>query len=284
MRGGGEDVLEHGHAAERPRDLVRAGDAEPAALGGRQGGDVLAAETARVPAVGAMRAGEHAEQGRLAGAVRGRRCRRPRRRATAKSTASSTTSAPKRLWSPCAVEERFAVLSTPSSRRRSAHAVVRHAACRRSARWGRSACSVTTKSSLNLLPAFAFTHCVPMIGPATTFGTGPLVKSTLPAMVVVLSVAIALATAALFVGSPLLLQRGEAGVEQRQRGAELLRPLLAGGLLVAVGELGAADAGERRLIGERLVPIGGAGDDCSRDRRAPRRRRGTGRSWRSGRS
>jgi hypothetical protein len=36
-----------------------------------------------------------------------------------------------------------------------------------------------------------------------TFGTGPLVKSTLPAMVVVLSAAIALATAALSFASPL---------------------------------------------------------------------------------
>ena len=53
-----------------------------------------------------------------------------------------------------------------------------------------------------MAPAGAFTHCVPMIGPLATLGTGPLVKSTLPAMVVVLSAAIALATAALSVGSP----------------------------------------------------------------------------------
>ena len=42
-----------------------------------------------------------------------------------------------------------------------------------------------------------------MIGPGETFGTGPEVKSTLPPIVTVFSVDIALATAALFFGSPL---------------------------------------------------------------------------------
>ena len=46
-------------------------------------------------------------------------------------------------------------------------------------------------------PAGAFTHCVPMIGPGETLGTGPEVKSTWPLMVTVLSVASALATAGL---------------------------------------------------------------------------------------
>ena len=51
MRRGGEDVLEHRHAAERPRNLMRAREPQPAALG-RRGGDVLAAEAHR-PLVGA---------------------------------------------------------------------------------------------------------------------------------------------------------------------------------------------------------------------------------------
>ena len=56
------------------------------------------------------------------------------------------------------------------------------------------------------MPAGAFTHCVPMIGPVATFGTGPLVKSTGPTDGQrSLSVAIALATAALSLGSPLAL-------------------------------------------------------------------------------
>ena len=68
VRGGGEDVLEHRHAAERPRDLVRAREAAPAPFGGRQGRHVLAAE-AHPPGGRRKRADEHAEQGRLAGPV-----------------------------------------------------------------------------------------------------------------------------------------------------------------------------------------------------------------------
>ena len=69
VRGGGEDVLEHRHAAERPRDLVGAREPPPAALRGRDLGHVLAEKAD--PAGGRrMRADQDAEQRRLAGAVR----------------------------------------------------------------------------------------------------------------------------------------------------------------------------------------------------------------------
>ena len=64
------------------------------------------------------------------------------------------------------------------------------------------------------LAAGALIHWAPIIGPGDTLGTGPEVKSILPTMVVLFSVDSALATAALSVGSPLALQRLEAGVEQ----------------------------------------------------------------------
>ena len=54
-----------------------------------------------------------------------------------------------------------------------------------------------------MLPAGALTHCVPTRGPGDTFGTGPEVKSTTPLIVVVFSVAIALATFALSLGAVL---------------------------------------------------------------------------------
>ena len=87
----------HRHAAERPRDLVRAADAEPAAAARPQPGDVVAVE-ADGAGVGRERAGEDVEQGRLAGAVgaddadrlAGADARSRRRRAP--------TSAPNRLW------------------------------------------------------------------------------------------------------------------------------------------------------------------------------------------
>src|SRR6185437_988775 len=66
-----------------------------------------------------------------------------------------------------------------------------------------------------------------MIGDTETFGNGPVLKSTLPTMVVVLSLANALTTAALLVGF--------------------------------LGQLDAGDTCERRLVGEHLVPIGAAG-------------------------
>ena len=69
MRGGGEDILEHRHAAEGPRNLMRARQPPPASLRRRRGGDVLA-EKAHPPAGRRMRADQQAEQGRLAGAVR----------------------------------------------------------------------------------------------------------------------------------------------------------------------------------------------------------------------
>src|SRR6185312_10981621 len=50
----------------------------------------------------------------------------------------------------------------------------------------------------------------------------------------------------------------ETGVKHGERRAELLRPLLARRLLITVRELLAADARERRLVGEGLVPVGGA--------------------------
>ena len=69
MGGGGEDVLEHRHAAERPRDLVGARQPPPAALGGRHIGHVLA-EKAHPAGGWRMGADQDAEQGRLSGAVR----------------------------------------------------------------------------------------------------------------------------------------------------------------------------------------------------------------------
>ncbi len=69
MRGGGEDILEHRHAAEGPRNLVRARQPPPASLRRRREGDVLA-EKAHPPAGRRMRADQQAEQGCLARAVR----------------------------------------------------------------------------------------------------------------------------------------------------------------------------------------------------------------------
>ncbi len=66
--GGGEDVLEHRHAAERARDLVRAHQTFAAALGDGRIGHVLAAK-AHPPAGRRMSPDQHAEQRRLAGAV-----------------------------------------------------------------------------------------------------------------------------------------------------------------------------------------------------------------------
>src|SRR5262249_2806770 len=64
-----EDVLEHGHAAERARHLVGAADAVPAALRGTQPRHVGAVDLD--PAgVRPERPGEHVEQRRLAGAGR----------------------------------------------------------------------------------------------------------------------------------------------------------------------------------------------------------------------
>ena len=69
MGGRGEDILEHRHAAEGARNLVRARKPPPAALGRRGEGHVLA-EEAHPPAGRRMRADQQAEQGRLARAVR----------------------------------------------------------------------------------------------------------------------------------------------------------------------------------------------------------------------
>ncbi len=62
-------VLEHGHAAERLRDLERAADAHPAAPLRRQPRDVGAGEH-HAPGIGRNRAAGDAEQRGLARAVR----------------------------------------------------------------------------------------------------------------------------------------------------------------------------------------------------------------------
>src|SRR5580704_6351167 len=64
-----ENIFEDRQAAERARDLMRAGKAEPAALGRRQVGDVFALE-ADAPGGRAERAGKYGKERRLAGAVR----------------------------------------------------------------------------------------------------------------------------------------------------------------------------------------------------------------------
>ena len=63
------EILEHGHAAERLRDLERAADAEAAAALRRKASDVGAGEE-NAPGIGRDRAAGDAEQRRLAGAVR----------------------------------------------------------------------------------------------------------------------------------------------------------------------------------------------------------------------
>ena len=90
---GDDQILEHRHAAERLRNLKRAGDAKPAALGRRQTGDVAAFEQ-HASRIRRQHAGDDAEQRRFARAVRaehaerftfgkfedrGRRRSRPRR-------------------------------------------------------------------------------------------------------------------------------------------------------------------------------------------------------------
>ena len=66
--GGDAQVVEHRHLPERPRHLVRAGDAAAGAVVRGQGGDVLAAEgDASCRRLDVTR--EHAEQRRLAGTV-----------------------------------------------------------------------------------------------------------------------------------------------------------------------------------------------------------------------
>ena len=66
---GDQHVFEHRHAAEGPRHLVRAGDAEAAALGRPGSGHIRALEE-DAPAARAVGAREHVEQSGLAGAVR----------------------------------------------------------------------------------------------------------------------------------------------------------------------------------------------------------------------
>ena len=70
VRGGGEDVLEHRHAAERPRNLMGARESAPAALGGRQTSVTSSPRKRTAAARSALRADQDAEQRRLAGAVR----------------------------------------------------------------------------------------------------------------------------------------------------------------------------------------------------------------------
>ncbi len=67
-RRGDEDVLEHRHVREGPRNLVRAGDAAAAASSRVQTRNVGAVETHR-PGGRCVGSGEHVEQGGLAGAV-----------------------------------------------------------------------------------------------------------------------------------------------------------------------------------------------------------------------
>ena len=68
VHGGHEQVLEHGEALERPRDLMRAADAGPAALMRARARHVDAVEQ-HLSAIGRDVAGDQVEQGRLAGAV-----------------------------------------------------------------------------------------------------------------------------------------------------------------------------------------------------------------------
>ena len=66
---GHQQVLEHRHAVERPRDLETAGDALARALVGREAGNLLALELDRA-AVVAQRARDAVDERRLARAVR----------------------------------------------------------------------------------------------------------------------------------------------------------------------------------------------------------------------
>ena len=68
MRGGGQDVLEYRHAAEGPRNLVGAGDAEAAAPRRIEARHVVTAECDRARRRG-VRAGKDTQQGGLAGPV-----------------------------------------------------------------------------------------------------------------------------------------------------------------------------------------------------------------------
>ncbi len=63
-----KDVLEDGHADERPRHLMRAGDAQHAAVGRASRCDVAAMKK-DAAAVRAKRTGEHVQQGCLASAI-----------------------------------------------------------------------------------------------------------------------------------------------------------------------------------------------------------------------
>ena len=69
MRGGGEDILEHRHAAERPWNLMCAREPPPASLRCRLEGHVFAKE-AHPPAGWRMRADQQAKQSCFSGAVR----------------------------------------------------------------------------------------------------------------------------------------------------------------------------------------------------------------------
>jgi hypothetical protein len=69
LLGGDEDVLEHGHVGERPRHLVGPPDAETAACGRVEPGDVTAGEADAAGARGKV-ARDEAEQAGLASAVR----------------------------------------------------------------------------------------------------------------------------------------------------------------------------------------------------------------------
>ena len=69
-RGADEDVLEDGHAAERPWDLVARGRCRAGTAFRPRSRVMSSPRKWTVPAFGALRAGEHVEQRRLARAVR----------------------------------------------------------------------------------------------------------------------------------------------------------------------------------------------------------------------
>jgi len=69
LLGGDEQVLEHGHVAERPRHLVGAADAQPGPRGRVQLGDRAPGEADR-PGIRGQVAGNEAEQAGLARSVR----------------------------------------------------------------------------------------------------------------------------------------------------------------------------------------------------------------------
>ena len=157
--------------------------------------------------------------------------------ASVKFTPSRTVSAPKRLVDIGADEQaavdaaRGRVLQLPPSAQLYGWSLAPIGTL------GSSALSTITRSSLYLLPGLALIHCAPMSGVGQTLAIGNFAPLDDADRGRDLEVAERLGDLRLVLGVGRRLEQFGADVEQRLRGAELLVPLPAGALFIAVGQL-----------------------------------------------